>query len=85
MIAAARMAHVDHGNGAVPMGRQMEEEDPLRRVQALRLRRAAQTAGPAIRCNSQQFAAKTLRGDRVHHVWRDLRVSLSIGGKETVG
>jgi hypothetical protein len=53
MIAAARMAHVDHGNGARPMDRQMEAEDPLRRAQAPRLRRAAQTAGPAIRCNSQ--------------------------------
>jgi hypothetical protein len=53
MIAAGQMAHVDHGNGAVPMGRQMEVEDQLRRVQARRLRRAAQTAGPAIRSSSQ--------------------------------
>jgi hypothetical protein len=82
MIAAAQMAHVDHGNGAVPMGRQMEVEDQLRRVQARRLRRAAQTAGPAIRSNSQTGRR---RGDCVHHVWCGLRVSFSIGGKETVG
>jgi hypothetical protein len=53
MIAAAQMAHVDHGNGAVPMDPQMEVEDQLHRVQAPRLHRAAQTAGLAIRSNSQ--------------------------------
>ena len=82
MIAAAQMAHVDHGNGAVPVDRQMEAEDPLCRLQAPRLHRAAQTAGLAIRSNSQP---RRRRGDCVHHVWRGLRVSFSIGGEETVG
>jgi hypothetical protein len=83
MIAAVRMDRVDHGNGALPMDRQMETEELLRRVQAPRLRRAAQTAGPAFRSNAQPGR---LREDRVHHVWRGLRVSLSIGGgEETVG
>jgi hypothetical protein len=83
MIAAARMARVDHGDRALPMDRQMEAEDLLHQAQAPRLRRTAQTAGPAIRSNSQRGR---IRGDRVHHVWRGLRVPLSIGGgEETVG